>query len=557
MSDRTDWVPLSNASGGPVPSCALARVTGVANGLFTVDTPDADGDPHLVAVGFSLVPTGGRGTGTFDPRAVLAYEEADGTPQPGEEWGAGAGTWKLRKGKTGWRILGGAGRGLVNAVRACCGTTTTTTTAAPTTTAGPCAGACQWTYSASSKAWTRTASTCAAGCACLAPTWCPGADACATTACGRLAADAKAPNCTGATTTGGPCPAPADCAEGCDWFCHPVRGWVQTRNGCAGYCGCQPPAGACSSCAPAHTPCVVPPSFCNGGCRWVWVSGVAGESDRWEKIGDTCAGSRVPNCSCDAPAAPGNSCGHEAATRCYVHGAADPCAAVTTSSPAGCGDCIWGSDSGTAWDKVVRPCGNAGGCSCQVPPGAPSGTCAQAAGACVPLPVTTTAAPTTTAGPPTTTTTTTTAQPFSCWQCRYQGFVRFVCTGEPGHPCENYETPTLRSQFPSEVACTNGCGPGGGTTAAPTTTTSTTTPAPTTTTGGPAVDYYCCQCPGGVARCSFDPINQCAGCTVTGPMSLASCNGTCAGAGTTTTPPPPPPPPPPPVTTGLSTSSPF
>lgn len=39
MTDVTDWIPLSNAAGEPVPSCALARVTGVADGIFTVAKP--------------------------------------------------------------------------------------------------------------------------------------------------------------------------------------------------------------------------------------------------------------------------------------------------------------------------------------------------------------------------------------------------------------------------------------------------------------------------------------------------------------------------------------
>ncbi|HEY1191393.1 MAG TPA: hypothetical protein VGE74_27410 [Gemmata sp.] len=118
MTDVTDWVPVSNVSGELIPSGALARVTGVSGGHFTIAKPDTDSAPNLMSIGLGLIPAGGKGQGTLDPRAVLAYEEADGTPAAGEEWGAASGSWKLRKGKSGWRILGGAGGGLVNVVRA-------------------------------------------------------------------------------------------------------------------------------------------------------------------------------------------------------------------------------------------------------------------------------------------------------------------------------------------------------------------------------------------------------------------------------------------------------
>ncbi len=115
---KADWVPVYNGSGEMIPSCALARVTAVSSaGVVAVDKPDTDDDGCVIVLGFTIVPSAGTGQGTFDPRVVVAYEEADGTPAAGEEWGAAAGSWKLRSGKTGFRILGGAGAGLVNAVR--------------------------------------------------------------------------------------------------------------------------------------------------------------------------------------------------------------------------------------------------------------------------------------------------------------------------------------------------------------------------------------------------------------------------------------------------------
>ncbi|QEG26493.1 hypothetical protein GobsT_12330 [Gemmata obscuriglobus] len=444
---------------------------------------------------------------------------------------------------------------------------TSSTTTTTTTTAGPCAGACQWTYSAASKAWTRTTSTCAAGCHCLAPTWCPAADACATTACGRLAADAPAPSCTGATTTPGACgtTTPGACAAGCVWYCHPVRGWVQRSNGCSGACPCPRPAGPCtvSECATeATTPCQVPPYYCTGSCRWMWVSAELG----WEWVTGSCSSYGVSGCACDRPAAPGSRCGQEVSTPCYSPQGNNPCQTVTTAGPpTACGgDCLWGSTDGASWNQIVRPCVGAG-CVCDRPLYAPAGTCSQAAGACVQgVPTTTTAAPptTTTAGP----------LQWWCYDCTENPSYGFWgCAATPTMPagCVQKSGPYLGDS----AACVAACQPPTTTTAGPTTTPApattstttttagpppvtttapTTTPAPTTTTAGPVVDYFCCQCPLGVNTCSFDPINQCAGCTVTGPMSLALCNGTCVGGigGTTTTPPPAP------VTTGTGTGGP-
>jgi hypothetical protein len=115
-----EWFAVKNASGEIVPSGALARVTGLSDGCLTVEKPDADSDADLVVVDArAQIPADDTATGqaSYANRVVVAYDEADGTPAAGEEWGSAAGEWKLRSGKSGFLILGGAGKGLVNAVR--------------------------------------------------------------------------------------------------------------------------------------------------------------------------------------------------------------------------------------------------------------------------------------------------------------------------------------------------------------------------------------------------------------------------------------------------------
>jgi hypothetical protein len=114
---ESDWEPAANAASGDIPSCALVRVTGVTAGVIQLGQPTTDSAAALGVAGPAVIPEGGSGQVTFANRAVVAYETADGTPAPGSVWGAAAGSWKLRSGKYGWLILGGAGAGRVNAVR--------------------------------------------------------------------------------------------------------------------------------------------------------------------------------------------------------------------------------------------------------------------------------------------------------------------------------------------------------------------------------------------------------------------------------------------------------
>lgn len=292
----------------------------------------------------------------------------------------------------------------------------TCASATTTTTASPCTGSCDWEYDFGIKQWEKVASDCGTGCACSAPSYCPpdiGTAACTTTFCVRAEADMNPPNCTGTTTTpsGGTCPTTT--ASGCggsrEWYCHPSRGWVTKSDPCPASCPAPPPATPCNSanfCDTVLTPCVTPWPYCNGGCRWVWLTDPLG----WELLSYGCASLGVPTCSCDPPGLDGTECGQEVTTPCFSRdsGTADCWDVTTTTTGPGCGGaCLWGTSDGTDWDVILRNCP---GCDCSLPLGAPSSACDQTSSACVPNPTTTT-----TAGP---TTTTTTSGP--CYDCQFR-----------------------------------------------------------------------------------------------------------------------------------------
>jgi hypothetical protein len=116
----TKWLPVENTTTDIIPSFAVAKVTDVVDGIAQIEQCDTDDDPGVIVLAGAVVPSSdstGRSEGTYDPQVIVAYEESDGVPQPGEIWGPANGSWKLRSGRTGFQILGGAGGGVVNAVR--------------------------------------------------------------------------------------------------------------------------------------------------------------------------------------------------------------------------------------------------------------------------------------------------------------------------------------------------------------------------------------------------------------------------------------------------------
>lgn len=323
--------------------------------------------------------------------------------------------------------------------------TTTTTTPGPTTTTTPlCSGSCHWSYTASSFTWSLTSSTCSSGCSCWTPQFCPPEDACdVRTDCGRFATTPGLPNCSG--TTGGPTTpspmctttttTPGGCSAGCDWYAHPVLGWIRTANGCATFCECDAPPGNPRDCSTAHTPCVVPPPpappACTGTCKWVWVTGQPGVTDYWYLLNPGTCRSTFPyndGCFCDAPS-PGGDCGQVAYTNCYSHlttaGPSPPpgCSppppppfTTTTSGPGVCdGQCVYKSNGGGGWNKVGGGCL---GCDCQQPVGTPGSSCETVLTSCVSF---------------TTTTTTTPGPQYWCMEVNGVFQTNTSCGAAPGH----------------------------------------------------------------------------------------------------------------------------
>ena len=88
-----------------IPSHGVVRVTGVtSDGQLECDQPNEDGQDVWIASDGAFV-SGGYSTVTRQA-TYARYETSDGTPANGEQWGAGSGSFKLRKGKTGFRIVG-------------------------------------------------------------------------------------------------------------------------------------------------------------------------------------------------------------------------------------------------------------------------------------------------------------------------------------------------------------------------------------------------------------------------------------------------------------------
>jgi hypothetical protein len=112
------WLPVSNQSGVIIPAFALMRVTGMdTDGNFTVAQPNTNGQINILVNGPWAIPIGGNGQGHCITPCCALYETADqATPAFGDTWGAGSGSWKLRKGNAGATIVGvGAdGGGLVS-----------------------------------------------------------------------------------------------------------------------------------------------------------------------------------------------------------------------------------------------------------------------------------------------------------------------------------------------------------------------------------------------------------------------------------------------------------
>src|SRR5574341_2013721 len=102
---KVRWLECKNNSGSLViPAFGLVRVVSVdTDGVLTVDRPSTDSEFCLVN-GPTDIAASGYGACTNDFPVHALYETGDGTPTGGQEWGAGAASYKLRSGKAGFRI---------------------------------------------------------------------------------------------------------------------------------------------------------------------------------------------------------------------------------------------------------------------------------------------------------------------------------------------------------------------------------------------------------------------------------------------------------------------
>lgn len=119
-ADQIRWLPVRNTGGsGTVPAFGLMRITGFnsEDGVYTVGQPNASNLGGLLVNGPAEIEADNDGVGTPDPVAIVLYDTGDGTPTNGQQWGSASGSWKLRSGKTGWKIAGAASEGSVIAYR--------------------------------------------------------------------------------------------------------------------------------------------------------------------------------------------------------------------------------------------------------------------------------------------------------------------------------------------------------------------------------------------------------------------------------------------------------
>lgn len=103
------WLAARSVAAETIPAFGAVRVSGVGNadGLISVGQPNADNQGVYFNGPFDVAVTA-DGLVTRDWPAWALYESSDGTPAQGEEWGVRAGGYKLRRGQTGYIIVGGA-----------------------------------------------------------------------------------------------------------------------------------------------------------------------------------------------------------------------------------------------------------------------------------------------------------------------------------------------------------------------------------------------------------------------------------------------------------------
>lgn len=107
MRKTTRFLEGSNGAGEEIPLYSCVRVTAFDpnTGMFSLAKPDTDGQ-FVFLTDKTSIASGSNGVFSDSFPMLANYDSADGTPAIGEAWGAGAGTFKLKKGKAGFVIAG-------------------------------------------------------------------------------------------------------------------------------------------------------------------------------------------------------------------------------------------------------------------------------------------------------------------------------------------------------------------------------------------------------------------------------------------------------------------
>lgn len=100
------WLATTNDSGEEMPAHACVVVDSSGDeGQFVISKPTTASE-HVWIAGPTPALDGDCATAVNTFPIDALYDSADGTPAVGEIWGAGAGTWKLKKNNTGFRVCG-------------------------------------------------------------------------------------------------------------------------------------------------------------------------------------------------------------------------------------------------------------------------------------------------------------------------------------------------------------------------------------------------------------------------------------------------------------------
>jgi hypothetical protein len=110
---KPEWVGVLNTHVDDIPAFGVMLVVGVdaseSGRGFKVSRPTSGSVDRIMTGDSSQIPSNTHdyplGQATFHRRVVVAYDEADGVPELGEEWGPAADSWLLHAGGTGFVCL--------------------------------------------------------------------------------------------------------------------------------------------------------------------------------------------------------------------------------------------------------------------------------------------------------------------------------------------------------------------------------------------------------------------------------------------------------------------